>query len=162
MAQDSFSLPFLDTVIRVHYHVPRSSEPKPLSVKEGQAIVERYFEKRGWLLDRKHYPHLSNDKDYPSISFDTIYTLGVHHPAQYLALYWDFLYRASSHCSQPHYSLLAWNGHGYDLIRRDFMSEFYYTDSISSDSQNDYLYGVDDDCGGKGILRRFRAVLKYN
>ena len=147
---------FLDTTIHLIVSKEKYSSNTKLTSSQSKQIVYHYFKQKGVLPKdeiNSSKASLSNDL---CITYDTIYRIATNAFQGAIASYWLGPPDLNGHCFQPSKAFIQATNHGYVVSNENFIPPNLAIDS----SVGPYVYGYDYDCGGKGIVRRFKIKLE--
>ncbi len=150
------SLPFLDTVIQLKVFKAQRGFNVPIPNDKAKKAFYKYFKTQG-ILPRQDVK-ISQDgvNNKLCVDYDTIYQIKSEMYDGAVVSYWTGTPDLNGHCFQPSRAFIQATTTGYVLSNENFIHSDFAIDS----SFGCYIYGYDYDCGGKGVVRRFRITLK--
>lgn len=150
------SLPFLDSSITLSNVKDIDIRNEEVTEKEAKDCLFKYFKPKG-AMDRNIIKASAvNEDDKLCIDYDTIYQIHTTRFSGAVISYWLGACDLNGHCFQSAKSIILSTPNGMEIISEGFISSNFTIDSIVGSD----IYGYEYDCGGKGIIRRFKLSLK--
>lgn len=162
------TLPLFDTTIFIQSAKQKVVSPKPVSKQMVIDDLYAFFKKKGRYIELDVPLDLSEDENPICIRTDTtmIYLADLNADNQLDAIveYYDFACYGSSHCNQPHKSIMINSGDKFVLQSKyaDFISTLYNIDSIKIANQETTIYGYDYFCYDHKVTGYFKVHLKHS
>jgi hypothetical protein len=148
-------LPLLDTTITLKGLKDVNVNKSNLSQEEANRVLNQYYRKQGVLNRTDFKVSPENDADNMCADLDTIHNIHFDNFSGAVISYWLGPCDLNGHCFQPTYAIITQTKTGYTVTNIGFIPENFYVDSVAGS----YVYGGDYDCGGRGVIRRYKAKL---
>jgi hypothetical protein len=149
-------LPFLDTIIVLSGAKDLSITNKKLSEKEAQALLYKYFEKKGIRTRNDPKDTSLNSKDRLCVDYDTMYQIQTNKFSGAIVSYWLGPADLNGHCFRPGKAIILDTKEGFKFTNEGFIPKNFEIDSVIKSN----IHGYDYDCGGRGIIRYLKVTLK--
>lgn len=149
-------LPFLDTVIVLNVLRDQPQSEINITNRQAKKTVYKYFKEKGILSRVDFKLSLDNANNNLCVSYDTSYIVSTSSFCGAVVSYWIGPPDLNGHCFQPSKAFIQYTNRGHRISNENFILTNFAIDS----TVGSYIYGQDYDCGGRGIIRQFKILLK--
>jgi hypothetical protein len=148
--------PFLDTAIHLNVLKGQYGFNVPITDVKARNALYKYFEAKGMLRRQDMENSQDSVNNGMSIEYDTIYHIKGGKYGGAVVSYWIGPSDLNGHCFQPSKAFIQTTTDSHLVSNENFIPPNFALDS----SSGSYIYGYDYDCGGRGVVRRFRIALE--